>query len=381
MYGRTNEGQSPRGAIVLFLVYHLTLNSPDGQSQGLGVPNPFTDYVKFLPKDILLPTFYTPEEREMLVGTSLAEALDQKLSSLSKEYDTLKEATEQLPWCQRLWWDDADEGASLTLDDWKLADALYRSRALEIPKGQDVGMVPIVDMANHASDDRWNARFDMIDEEGGAFLLVVRDERSMAPGEEITIRYGVGGACEMIFSYGFLEKQASNAREIFLSLSIPADDPLRLAKIHFAQEAPGVRVFTDEAGHVRWDSTFVWWACVNQEDGLDFQVAQTVDGDRDLKALWKQSELRAEDLPAKLLEDELHHVFALRAVVLIQQRIEAQALELAAGDAKVDHGTPSANVREDVWKTVGRLRKLERELLMAAYETLENEVGPSRTLF
>ncbi|KAK5453590.1 hypothetical protein LTS15_006776 [Exophiala xenobiotica] len=362
--------QKPRTAVLLFLIYQMTINSPDNKGHALGFNNPFADYVKFLPKDIALPTFYTPDERDLLIGTSLAEALDQKLVSLEREFDSLKAATETIPWCQQAWWDDIT--GCLDIGDWKLADAMYRSRALDLPRGASVGMVAVVDMANHASDDRYNARFE-VDEDAGTVLLVVRDERSIQAGEEVTIMYGAGGACEMIFSYGFLEDHASSAREMFLSLNLPAEDPFRLAKIRFAQEAPGVRIYVDDADQVHWDSTFVWWACVNQEDGLDFRVEQTVDGDTELKATWKDNDLEAEELRSTLLEAPLRDVFVLRATVLVQKRVEEQGMRLAASEDDFENALPNSQIRPSTYDTIGRLRELELELLTRAFETLERQ--------
>ncbi|KAI1626340.1 hypothetical protein EDD37DRAFT_340359 [Exophiala viscosa] len=363
--------QNDRTAVLLFLVYQMTINSPDNSDHAPGFNNPLADYVKFLPKDIPLPIFYTADERELLVGTSLAEALDQKLISLQREFDSLKAATESITWCQQAWWDEIT--GCLDFADWKLADAVYRSRALELPRGASVGMVPVVDMANHASDDRYNARFE-VDEDAGSVLLVVRDGKSIKQGDEVTIMYGCGGACEMIFSYGFLEEHASSAREMFLALSIPADDPLKMAKIRVAQTAPGVRIYVDEADQVQWDSTFVWWACINQEDGLDFRVEQTVDGDTELKALWKENELDPSALQAKLLQDDLRDVFVLRATVRLQQRVEEQGMRLAASEDDFDNALPgNAQIRPYVYETVGRLRKLEMDLLTRTYETLEEQ--------
>lgn len=359
--------------MLLFLVYQMTINSPDTQGHSLGLKTPFADYVKFLPKQFAaFPTFYTAEERELLVGTSLSDALDQKLASLEREFETLKAATEKVPWCRRAWWDESS--GCLNLEDWKLADAVYRSRALDLPRGASVGMVPVVDMANHASDTRYNARFE-IDEDAGCVLLVVRDRRSICQGDEITIMYGSGGACEMAFSYGFLEERAHSAREMLLGLSIPTDDPLRVAKIQFAQEAPGVRIYVDDSDQVHWDSTFVWWACINQEDGLDFGVEQTVDGDTELKALWKGADLEAQALQATLLQDRLRDLFILRATVMIQQRIEEQGLLLAASEDVFAHSLPNAQVRQSVYETAGQLRKLELELLTRAFEVLEKEAS------
>jgi len=349
----------------------MTINNPDCQGQGLGFTNPFADYVKMLPHEIILPTFYTAEEKELLTGTSLADALDQKLISLEKEFETLKSTTTNISWCQKLWWDENTNG--LILDDWKLADAMYRSRALELPRGAGVGMVPVIDMSNHASDDRYNTRFE-VDEDGESVLLVVRDDRTVDKAEEITIMYGCGGACEMVFSYGFLEEHASSAREVFLSLAIPSDDPLRMAKIRFAREAPGVRIFVDDSDQIRWESTFVWWACINEEDGLEFQVERTLDGDVELMAAWKGKELNAEALQSVLSEDPLRDVFTLRAVVRIQETVERQGMLLAASEDEYNNTThPSDHIRSSVYETIGRLRALELELVTRTYEKLETE--------
>ena len=355
----------------------MTIISPDSEGHELGLNNPFSDYVKMLPQQILLPTFYTTAERELLIGTSLSKALDQKMNSLEREFDNLKSFTAHIPWCQKLWWDD-DTGC-LSFDDWKLADAMYRSRALELPRGAGVGMVPVVDMANHASDDQYNARFE-VDGETESVLLVTRDNETIEEGHEITIMYGCGGASEMVFSYGFLEEHASSAREIFLSLSIPSDDPLRVAKIRFAQEAPGVRIYIDKSNQVHWDSTFVWWACVNHEDGLDFQMERTLDGDMELMAQWNDKELDAGTLQSLLMEDRLRDVFALRAVVMIQQRVEQQGMQLAISEDKYNDTLASDQVRLSVYQNIGRLRTLEMELLTRAYERLEIEVGYTKPM-
>jgi hypothetical protein len=346
------------------------MGSPQNHSSVGNKQSPHADYVKFLPKDIPLPTFYSEGLRELLRGTSLADAVEHKLMSLEKEFDQLRQATSTIPWCESLWWDM--EKGILTLDDWKLADAEYRSRALELPRGVGDSMVPVVDMANHASDNRSNARFEVDDDHNA--LLIVRDDKKIAAGEEVTIMYGVGGATEMIFSYGFLEEGASSAREMFLSLSIPDDDPLRMAKIRYAQEAPGVRIFVNDMAKIEWDSSYVWWACVNEEDGLGFQVAYTNDGDKELRVSWKDRELDEQDIKDVLLADDLRDIFVLRATVLIQQRLEEQGMELASTEEAFVKAREQPGVDGWVWKLVSRLRDLELELVTQAYEQLETEV-------
>jgi len=140
-----------------------------------------SSYIKFLPLE-LLPTFWNDEERDLLTGTSLAPAIEAKLKSLQREYDMVQSATEAIAWCQKIWWDP--EGGLLSIDDWMQVDAMYRSRALEFP-GIGDSMVPVVDMANHASGESTGALYET-DDMGNA-LLLLRDGKMLTNGEEVTI--------------------------------------------------------------------------------------------------------------------------------------------------------------------------------------------------
>ncbi|RMZ80013.1 hypothetical protein DV738_g3079, partial [Chaetothyriales sp. CBS 135597] len=330
-----------------------------------------TALTQFLPKEIMLPTFYSEQERALLIGTSLEDALEQKLASLEKEFAHLQALTELIPWCQKLWWDSEDGG--LQFEDWKLVDALYRSRALELPKGLGDSMVPVVDMANHSYS--YNARFE-VDSNGDA-NLVVRDGMAISEGEEITIIYGCGGACEMLFSYGFMDASATSARELFLDLSMPEDDPLRAAKIRYAAMAPGVRLFEDQKGQVGWESDFVWWACVNEEDGLEFKVLQAYDQEPELKAFWKGRAFEAEELHTILMADSLRDIFVLRATVLVSQRVEDQGARLAGSEEQcgVESAEGAPGIRPDTGKQIRKLRGFELDLLQHAYQTLEAQAS------
>jgi hypothetical protein len=350
-----------------------------------GVRNAYTDYMKFLPKEIPLPTFYTEVEQQLLVGTSLYDALKQKVRGLQREFDQLREATRELDWARSAWWglppvvdndlgmvEDEDFGLGrLRFDDLKLVDAMYRSRVFELPGDKEVVMVPTLDMANHAPDNGYNARFE-IDHKRDV-MLVVRDGSRIQPGQEINIIYGCGGACEMIFSYGFLDSSAQSAREMFLNLTIPPDDPLRLAKAKVSEAAPGVRLYEDSTGSVMWESDFVWWACVNEEDGLDFQVLQSNDGHKELKVVWKGHEFEPKDLGQLLQQDELRDIFALRSLVLIQQRVEEQGSQINETEAMFE--AAKHEIREETWQLIRRLRDLELDLLTKAFTRLENDVG------
>jgi hypothetical protein len=118
--------------VLTFLLLQATICCPN--TKDVGVLNPLTEYIKFLP-DELLPTFWSEEERGLLIGTTLKPAVNAKLNSLLREFELLRTATESIKWCAKYWWDE-DTGM-LTFDDWMCVDAMYRSRALEFPGAGD----------------------------------------------------------------------------------------------------------------------------------------------------------------------------------------------------------------------------------------------------
>ena len=352
---------------MIFLLLQLT-NGATGRT--IGVSNPFSEYVKFLPLRIPLPTFWTENERTIITGTSLEAALSAKLDSLDREFTLLKEKTSSIDWCQRCWW-DAESGI-LTFHDWKTVDAMYRSRALDLP-GTGHSMVPCMDMANHASGDSTSALYET-DNDGNA-ILVLREGKKLAPNDEVTITYGdEKGACEMLFSYGFIERTVTSARELFLHLTIPDDDPLKLAKEAVAHSAPGFRLFI-HGDSTDWESSFVWLLCVNEEDGLDFKVLQNNDGERELQASWKDEEITdMSNLSTRLKLEPLWDIFELRAIATLQSRVEQQLLRLESSKESVDELLSYGEIDKDIRDNVMQLRELEKHLLLHAYEDLDTKV-------
>lgn len=247
---------------------------------------------------------------------------------------------------------------------------MYRSRALEFP-GIGDAMVPCVDMANHAAGTNTKALYET-DSAGNAVLLL-RDGVSVAKGEEVTITYGDGkGACEMLFSYGFIEASMQDARELFLPLAMPEDDPLAAPKNHVSTAAPGVKFYRDE-GRLTWHSEYVYLMSVNQEDGLEFAFAKHTDGEEELVMLWR-------DVPvpdtagflAGLKDEAMYDIFQLRAVALLIQRVEEQLAELGQVDIDIAYGE-STEIRKRCWQLAMRLRELEGAFLKEALAVLEKE--------
>lgn len=171
---------------MVFLLIQITYSTPDfeGEQQRVGLSNPWTEYVRFMPKSIPLPTYYTDEEFELLRGTSLRSAVEAKNASLDREFEHIRQSTENISWCQKYWWDE--ETGKVTLDDWKFVDAVYRSRMVDLP-GHGHSMVPCIDMANHASEDTVKALYETDSEDNA--VLQLRWGRELRAGEEVTISY------------------------------------------------------------------------------------------------------------------------------------------------------------------------------------------------
>ncbi|PWY77539.1 SET domain-containing protein [Aspergillus heteromorphus CBS 117.55] len=374
-------GRTARGAILIFLLVQLTHSSPDyaHERHAIGLSSPWTEYVKYMPAFVLLPTFYTDEEQELLRGTSLRLAVHAKIASLEKEFEHLRRSTEGHAWCEKYWW--SEDTGKLTFDDWKHVDALYRSRMVDLPR-HGHAMVPCIDMANHAAEGTVKALYNE-DEDGNA-VLQMRDGKSLREGEEVTISYGDDKpASEMIFSYGFLDGEKATANQIFLDLDIPDDDPLKIAKKAFCKDAPGVKlsstaIDSETGATTSWDSPIIWWACVNEEDGLDFNVLQTTDGGRELRATWKGDDVKDPGCLRELLAaDPQWDIYQLRAVVLILERLETQFFVLRQTDPMVleihENEDMRAIFRTEVFDTVLKLRDLESSLLEKGIEDLVRE--------
>ncbi|PNS20914.1 L10-interacting MYB domain-containing protein [Sphaceloma murrayae] len=348
-------GQSPRLHILTFLLTQTHVLCPS--------PSPFTHhplstYLRLLPLEPL-PTTYSGPERSLLKGTTLLPALTAKLSSLSREHASFLSKTTVSP--------------APTLEDWTHLDAIYRSRALEFPHIGDC-MAPCIDMANHASGSSTRAIYDV--DAGGDAVLLLREGQTLPAGDEVTITYGdAKGACEMVFSYGFLEDGMQGARELFLDVRTMGDDPLGKAKRAVAGVAPGVKLF-ERGDHVRWEGEWLWLVVVNEEDGLEFMLRRTMDGEEELVAFWRGEEVcGAVELRERLEREEMWDVWSLRAVSVLQERVEEQLRELYGSDEEVN-GTAygeGTETRERVRRLAMKLRELESDLLEKAYAYLEEE--------
>jgi len=186
-------------------------------------------------------------------------------------------------------------------------------------------------------------------------------------------RYGdEKGACEMIFSYGFIEESMKSARDILLGLDISDEDPLKQAKKAVSTSAPGVRLIDSDKKGLYWQSDFIWLVCVNEEDGLQFEIAQTIDGDRELVVTFQGQPLGdTSTLQERLEASSLWEVYHLRATSMIQDRVAEQlTVLLSISDSVANQELPKYSPSWLAYK----LRELETDMLYRLYDYLENEV-------
>ncbi|KAI9802981.1 MAG: hypothetical protein M1825_002214 [Sarcosagium campestre] len=296
-------------------------------------------------------------------------ALKAKNLRLVREFELLRESTKDISWCAAAWWRDGEE--QLTIRDWLLVDAWYRSRALSFAAAGDA-MVPCIDMANHAQGEGSSAFFDR-DAEGNAVLCLPNDKK-YACGDEITISYGDNkSASENLFSYGFIDRDTRFTTGLTLDLAVPEDDPLKDPKESVSTTAPAVRI-TSKDDSVKWESDFLWLACVNEEDGLRFEVFNTTDGSRELHVFWDDRDItdNTGNL-TKLIEDNpIWEVFQLRAVVSLQDRVSSQIVRLTNSTAW-SQTSQGSDVNPDIRSVAQRLREFEFEFLERTLESLEKE--------
>ncbi|KAI0885583.1 SET domain-containing protein [Annulohypoxylon maeteangense] len=354
--------RSTRGDVLLFLLVQLVLSSPDYKG-GQGPSTPWTHYFSLLPSYVPTPTMWTESELFHLKGTSLESAVSAKLTTLTKEFDDLRTKTASLPF-----WDEIfsiDE--SITIQDWILLDALYRSRSLGLPQSGEA-MVPCLDLVNHSS--KANAYFD--ENRNGDVVLRLHNGCNVSSNDEITIDYGKDKSpAEMLFSYGFIDPD-STISSLVLPLDPLNDDPLATAKLHAFGTSPKLRLAEDENGIPHWTAPFVYLMCLNEEDGLHFRVLQETDGSRHLKMFWQDIDITHE--PDGIIDHirghELYPIFELRVITVLLGIFQEQLEQLSD---KKDGGMTPGSTREEIWLAVSRLKSLEMGILKKCLVLLEEE--------
>ncbi|KAH6696877.1 SET domain-containing protein [Plectosphaerella plurivora] len=372
--------KSARADVCLFL---LTQKAMHLAPKARGVRTPWTEYIKFLPSDVPVPSTWSAQERRLLQGTSLEVAVNAKISALTEEFEDLQEQTSEHPFWDDFLWTEA----RLTLDDWFLADAWYRSRCLELPHSGEA-MVPVLDLANHSSEAtafyEENIRTDEVE-------LLLRPGARLNAGEQVTISYGEGkSGAEMLFSYGFVDP-ARSTDTVTLPLAPLDDDPLGRAKAHIFGRAGTVELGRTSGSvsasttasasgddNPLWKSPFAWLACLNEEDGIEFKVLQDTGGGRELRVFWQDDDVtaRVHEFEDLIRDHPLADVFGLRVVMVVEDRVSSQLARLRdENDDDNHHGgsTSAPVVRPACVEAAATLKEQEAKVIEEALRALEEQ--------
>ncbi|KAI2625818.1 SET domain-containing protein [Hypoxylon sp. NC1633] len=354
--------RSARGDIMLFLLAQLVLSSPDYKG-GLGPSTAWTQYFSLLPTHVPTPTLWTESELSYLKGTSLDPAVSVKLIVLTNEFEDLRAKVAELSYWNELFLPDG----MITIQDWILLDALFRSRSLGLPKSGE-SMVPCLDLVNHSSQA--TAHFD--ETSNGDAVLYLREGCQVTGGGEITIDYGQDKSpAEMLFSYGFIDLD-STARSLTLPLEPLDDDPLAPAKLHAFGTPPKLELTSDETGEPRWTAPFVYLMCLNEEDGLEFKILQETDGSRHLTMLWQDVDITQtpDKIEELILNHDLHQIFQLRAITVIVNIIQQKLQEITNGP---DEDEAPQLARAEIWQAISYLKSTETSILERSLHTLDEQ--------
>lgn len=290
------------------------------------------------------------------------------MSTLLREFETLKDVTLTIPWCQTCWWANSD----LHFSDWILIDAWYRSRCLDLPLAGE-SLVPCIDMVNHSASP--NAYYEQSSSSSATLLL--RPDVCLESGEEITISYGAGKSdAEMLFSYGFVDAE-STSESLTLSISPFPDDPLGKAKIAAFAE-PATLILTGTENGCDWTCPFLNFMCLNEEDGLDFKVLQETDGSRSqLRVFWQGADVteNTNNFDALTQDHPMKEVFQLRVVALLQDRIREQQERLYDSEDEVLLEANRPRTDPSARSNAIHLRDSERTLLEKSCKAIGMQVS------
>jgi hypothetical protein len=290
------------------------------------------------------------------------------MTQLTREFDLLRERSETLAS-----WDDVWNSRTLSLRDWMLADAWFRSRSLELPRS-GTAMVPVLDMANHSASP--TARYEETDDHEA--LLLLRPDARIVSGDEITITYGEDkSAAEILFSYGFIDTESAKKH---LVLPVPPidDDPLMRAKSHSFGKPP-VAEFWLDGPRPCWKSPFAFFLLLNEEDGLEFRTLQEVSGAQHLRVFWQGEDVtdRVEEFEDLVGDHPLRQVFRLRVVAVLEDLANTHLVrmrEVAVGE-EGESGESYAAPRPECAAMAKALRDVEMKILESVLGALGEEVS------
>ncbi|KAJ8100546.1 hypothetical protein POJ06DRAFT_106647 [Lipomyces tetrasporus] len=351
--GDEEETLSQRATILRFLLFSLHQFEAPKLQKIARASNCYAAYLDFMPSPLsrqsddaqkLLtalslsdslpppPTFWTPGQISKTVGTSLYSPLAAKVRLLSSEFEQFSSQWQDV--FEKI--DGACENdVEISFEEYVRADWLVASRLMELPMGDElnIGIIPLIDFANHSTPCHINAQYEITDD---AVKLVSLPGR-VAPDDELLISYGPSkGSSEILFTYGFLIDSEDAGRE---SVKMRVRDGGVLQLVY---GRPPVAEFVVSDGEVTWECEFLWLLCVTEEDGFEVSVAQQVEGppDVDISIRGRMlSGVRGQEAVEAMKEEygndgKMRDVLELRRVLILERWVSGWMEDLARAEIR-----------------------------------------------
>ncbi|KAK9469916.1 hypothetical protein V1512DRAFT_257320 [Lipomyces arxii] len=253
----SDQAISPREVIVRFILF--SLKCPQVSS------NYYTPYIALLPdptkSDLVPPVFWTEEQIVKVRGTSLFFPLQAKQRKLHADYDKV-----EARWSQVMKNHDP-----ISFEDYVKADFLVTSRIMELGSDGEIGIVPVMDFANHGV--QFDARYEIKPDE----VELVWTDNGDIKEKEVLISYGTEkGTSEILFTYGFLVNEDEITRESVKMLVRKAPG---LAEAVYGRPATAelvVELAGDDV-EIQWNCDLLWLLCMNASDGFEISLPQIYD--------------------------------------------------------------------------------------------------------
>ncbi|KAK9328749.1 hypothetical protein V1520DRAFT_204197 [Lipomyces starkeyi] len=399
--GVDDERVSERATILRFLLFSLHEFAAPKLQKIAKESNCYAAYLNFMPSPLLQrsdyaqsqltslsltdlpppPTFWTPGQISKAAGTSLYSPLSAKLRLLSSEFEQFssqwREVFEKV--------DGAGEkDVEISFEEYVRADWLVASRVMELPIGDEpgLGVVPLIDFANHSTPFHVNARYEITDDA----VKLVSLPGQVAPEDEVLISYGPNkGTSEILFTYGFLIDSEDAGCE---SVKMRVRDGGVLQLVY---GRPPVAEFDVREGEVTWECEFLWLLCVTEEDEFEVSVAQKVEGPPDvdisirgrtLSGVRGQAAVEAVK-EAYGSDEKMKDVLELRRVLILEKWVSGWMEDLAGVEVREcveadehiaeleDEGKGSWKEKDPVDEIIETLRQREERVYLLVLQVLE----------
>ncbi len=328
------------------------------------------------PEHVPLPTTWNEDEIRLLDGTSLHAAVAAKFNSLHREFQTLKERTQDLSWAQEMFWKDEN----LKVEDWFLIDSWYRSRCMEMPIGGTT-MVPFLDLLNHSSKP--NCHYVMNEDE--EIELKLNPGSVVETGQELFINYGPEkSAGEMLFNYGFVEKSTlfefliGHIEQSVMMPAVMPDQDHKLTCYGRRFGTPKMKI-SGKKDKLKLESAFVMFLMLEEKDGMEIKTIKDEDGDEDYLAMWQGIDVtdRLDKLELILKRHPRKDLFDIRSMFIYHTLINHQmGLMQAAEDFEAEFEDDKLSEDEvQIHKAASELRAIESTILDSAMDLVQEWVS------